>query len=94
MTTGFLSSLFSFVADLFDQLSRRDTDGNSSDPTVPLDENLKQTVTIHGRDYQRYSLQNNVYFSPIDEVLTEPLLAIANVFCWSATVDSNKGELQ
>ncbi|EPE10687.1 umta methyltransferase [Ophiostoma piceae UAMH 11346] len=38
-----------------------------SDSTVPLDDRYTETVTYHGREYQRYSIENNVYFSPIDE---------------------------
>ncbi|OAA59560.1 UMTA methyltransferase [Niveomyces insectorum RCEF 264] len=49
----------------------------SIDPTVPLDDIFKQTVTYHGREYQQYAIENNVYFSPIDEDEAERL-QIAN----------------
>lgn len=77
MATGSLSFLFCFVAGVFDKVSEKEkdenTDSNSFDMTVPLDESFTEIDTIHGRDYQRYSLQNNVYLSPIDEVLSAPL---------------------
>lgn len=46
---------------------------NSYDPTAPLDDSFKRTVTIYGREYQQYSIENDVYFSPIDEVLPTTL---------------------
>jgi hypothetical protein len=40
-----------------------------SDPgTVPIDEELLETVVRHGREYQRYAVENGIYFAPIDEV--------------------------
>ncbi|RKU45804.1 hypothetical protein DL546_005381 [Coniochaeta pulveracea] len=41
---------------------------DESDPqTVPLDRTYVETVLHHGREYQRYSLENGVYFAPVDE---------------------------
>jgi len=42
---------------------------SSSDPgTVPADQEFFDTVTHHGREYQKYSIENGVYFCPVDEV--------------------------
>lgn len=42
---------------------------SSSDPgTVPVDQEYFDVVSYHGREYQKYCLDNGVYFCPIDEV--------------------------
>jgi len=35
---------------------------------VQVDESYLETVTHHGRDFQRYAIENGAYFAPIDEV--------------------------
>ncbi|OIW32463.1 S-adenosyl-L-methionine-dependent methyltransferase [Coniochaeta ligniaria NRRL 30616] len=35
--------------------------------TVPLDTTLVELVTFHGRDFQRYALENGIYYGPVDE---------------------------
>ncbi|KAF4126574.1 tRNA G46 methylase TrmB, partial [Geosmithia morbida] len=35
--------------------------------TIPLDDSIEETSEYNGRRYQRYSLENNTYFAPIDE---------------------------
>ncbi|KAB5540467.1 S-adenosyl-L-methionine-dependent methyltransferase, partial [Coniochaeta sp. 2T2.1] len=35
--------------------------------TVPLDTSLVELITYHGRDFQRYALENGTYHAPVDE---------------------------
>lgn len=44
-----------------------------SDPeadTAALDTSYLETVTYNNRDFQQYSVDNDVYFEPVDEVLS------------------------
>lgn len=38
--------------------------------TAPVDSQFLRTVTIHGRVYQKYSVDNVVHFEPVDEVIS------------------------
>ncbi|KAJ5444601.1 uncharacterized protein N7458_008473, partial [Penicillium daleae] len=40
---------------------------NPDSQTVELDRQFLDTVTVHGREYQKYSIDNRIYFGPIDE---------------------------
>lgn len=40
----------------------------NSDNTVPLDDTYAETTEYGGRTYQQYSLTNETYFAPVDEV--------------------------
>ncbi|KAB5576496.1 S-adenosyl-L-methionine-dependent methyltransferase, partial [Coniochaeta sp. 2T2.1] len=35
--------------------------------TVPLDTSFVELITYHGRDFQRYALENGIYHAPVDE---------------------------
>ncbi|OOF99665.1 hypothetical protein ASPCADRAFT_1335 [Aspergillus carbonarius ITEM 5010] len=35
--------------------------------TEELDERYRHTITIHGREYQKYSIENGISFQPIDD---------------------------
>ncbi|KAK1766742.1 S-adenosyl-L-methionine-dependent methyltransferase [Phialemonium atrogriseum] len=48
--------------------------------TVPLDNTYVETVVHHDREFQRYALDNGVYFAPVDEDEAERLRIIHNVF--------------
>lgn len=37
-----------------------------------LDEQYRETVEIHERDFQLYSIQNRIYFIPVDDVCGSP----------------------
>lgn len=41
---------------------------NPESGTVELDRALLEIVTILGRDFQRYSINHRIYFSPVDDV--------------------------
>lgn len=36
--------------------------------TIELDSEFLETITVQGREYQRFSIDNHVYFGPIDDV--------------------------
>jgi hypothetical protein len=41
-----------------------------SDPhagTVEVDSQYKDTLTIHGREFQKYSIDHSIHFMPVDE---------------------------
>ncbi|KAJ5363655.1 uncharacterized protein N7496_009368, partial [Penicillium cataractarum] len=40
---------------------------NPDSQTVELDREFLDTVIVHGREYQKYSIDNRIYFVPIDE---------------------------
>lgn len=46
---------------------------NPEPETVALDSAYLETVTIQNREYQRYSIENRVYFEPIDDAEAERL---------------------
>ncbi|PKS08897.1 hypothetical protein jhhlp_003510 [Lomentospora prolificans] len=48
---------------------------------IPADQEFFDTVTHHGREYQKYSIDNGVYFCPIDEDEMDRLEAMHSVFC-------------
>lgn len=41
---------------------------NPDSQTTELDREYLDTVTVEGREYQKYSLDHRTYFEPIDEV--------------------------
>ncbi|OQD80040.1 hypothetical protein PENANT_c040G07442 [Penicillium antarcticum] len=41
--------------------------------TIELDREFLDTVTFHGREYQKYSIDNRTYFGPVDEEEAERL---------------------
>ncbi|TVY41680.1 hypothetical protein LOCC1_G006711 [Lachnellula occidentalis] len=43
--------------------------------TSALDRTFLETVVLHNRDYQQYSINNQVYFVPIDEASVTPEMA-------------------
>lgn len=55
---------------------------NRRDPQdVSVPENYLETVEYHNRLFQRHSLENSVYFAPIDEVLTPNYQSISQSSC-------------
>lgn len=36
--------------------------------TVELDREFLDTITVQGREYQKYSIEHRTYFGPIDDV--------------------------
>ena len=36
--------------------------------TIELDREYLDTVTVQGREYQKYSIDHRTYFGPVDEV--------------------------
>ncbi|TDZ26861.1 Secondary metabolism regulator laeA [Colletotrichum orbiculare MAFF 240422] len=53
----------------------------ANDPqTVPLDNVFLETVVHHGREFQRYAVDNGAYFVPIDEDEVERLQIMQVVF--------------
>ena len=45
-----------------------------SDDTTEVDDRYLETVTIHGREYQSHSIDNNINLVPVDEVCLVPLI--------------------
>ncbi|KAJ5974419.1 hypothetical protein N7481_011629 [Penicillium waksmanii] len=41
--------------------------GSPDSQTVELDREFLDTVTVHGREYQKYSIDHRVYFGPVDD---------------------------
>ncbi|KAK0671058.1 S-adenosyl-L-methionine-dependent methyltransferase [Cercophora samala] len=35
--------------------------------TVPVDNTYREVITLNGRDFQRYAVENGIYFAPVDE---------------------------
>ncbi|KAH6663497.1 S-adenosyl-L-methionine-dependent methyltransferase [Halenospora varia] len=52
---------------------------NPEADTTALDGSFLETFTIHNREYQQYSIENLVYFVPVDDDEIERLLAMHNV---------------
>ncbi|KAH8648765.1 hypothetical protein BGZ60DRAFT_474253 [Tricladium varicosporioides] len=52
---------------------------NPEADTTALDDSFLETVTIHNREYQQYSIENLVYFVPVDDDEIERLLTMHNV---------------
>ncbi|KAJ5319980.1 hypothetical protein N7508_000263 [Penicillium antarcticum] len=48
--------------------------------TIELDREFLDTVTFHGREYQKYSIDNRTYFGPVDEEEAERLEDEQQVF--------------
>ena len=49
----------------------RCTHRNLSDPqagTTAVDRQYLETVTVHGREYQKYSVEHSIHLVPVDEV--------------------------
>jgi hypothetical protein len=40
--------------------------------TEEIDPQYQTTVTIYGREFQKYALDNNIHWAPIDEVRNGP----------------------
>ena len=36
---------------------------------MEVDDQYLETVTIHGREFQRHSIENNIHLVPVDEVV-------------------------
>lgn len=66
--------------------------------TTSLDSALQEIVTIHGREFQRYSVNNRIYLCPIDDVslsatvLGKDMSAARN--CWPLQNEIDRLELQ
>jgi hypothetical protein len=43
-------------------------DEKNSEQTVALDDSYREIVRFANRDFQRYALENGVYFAPVDDV--------------------------
>lgn len=41
---------------------------NPDSQTTELDREYLDTVTVQGREYQKYSIDHHTYFGPVDEV--------------------------
>ncbi|KAG5980416.1 hypothetical protein E4U55_004033 [Claviceps digitariae] len=39
----------------------------AEDDTAPLDDDLKETIELHGRLFQKYTVIRDIYYSPVDE---------------------------
>lgn len=39
-----------------------------SDDTTEVDDRYLEIITIHGREYQNHSIENNIHLVPVDEV--------------------------
>ncbi|KAH8889694.1 S-adenosyl-L-methionine-dependent methyltransferase, partial [Thozetella sp. PMI_491] len=48
--------------------------------TLPLDEEYRETVVHHHREYQKYAIDNGAYFAPVDEDEIERLQLMHGVF--------------
>ncbi|KAK4666919.1 hypothetical protein QC763_304520 [Podospora pseudopauciseta] len=35
--------------------------------TVPVDNTYREVITLNGRDFQRYAVENSIYFAPVDD---------------------------
>ena len=44
--------------------------------TTEVDLQYLETVTIHDRDFQKYSVDNSIHFVPVDEVSEHPQLLV------------------
>jgi hypothetical protein len=42
--------------------------GRAGNDTVEVDPEMDATVTIHGRDFQKYAIENDIQYMPVDEV--------------------------
>ena len=49
-----------------EELTHQNREG--AEGTTDVDPRYLHTVTIHGREFQKYAVDNSVQFSPIDEV--------------------------
>lgn len=47
--------------------------------TVELDREFLDTITVQGREYQKYSIEHRTYFGPIDDVRREDLLHVVSI---------------
>lgn len=54
---------------------------NPDSQTVELDREFLDTVTVHGREYQKYSINNRIYFDPVDEVRERSGLVTISCHC-------------
>ena len=56
---------------------RRESDHSreESGGTTDIDPQYLHTVSIHGREYQRFSIEHSIYFSPVDDVRMTCLIA-------------------
>lgn len=36
--------------------------------TIELDNELLDTILVQGREYQKFSIDNRIYFGPVDDV--------------------------
>lgn len=57
---------------------------NPDDETVELDQQYQDVVTVFGRDFQRYSVFNRIYFGPVDDVREST--------CWNFQNDIYRSE--
>lgn len=42
--------------------------------TVPVDNTYREVVIHHNREFQRYAVENFIYFAPVDDVSSSPQL--------------------
>ncbi|EEH07419.1 conserved hypothetical protein [Histoplasma capsulatum G186AR] len=49
--------------------SRLDPRANPESGTTELDESFLELTTYQGREFQNYSLENSIYFGPVDDVI-------------------------
>ncbi|OXV10883.1 hypothetical protein Egran_01356 [Elaphomyces granulatus] len=53
---------------------------NTESDTEDLDGDLMELVTVHGRDFQRYSIDRRIYFGPVDDDEMERLELQQRIF--------------
>lgn len=57
-----------FAASSPNEMKETDLCRGPDDDTTEVDQRYLETVTIHGRDFQAYSITHGIHLLPVDEV--------------------------